>query len=236
MEALASVKKHRWTKSVATPGRRVLHRPHIPMLKEDNVRTGFEPEQLASVLGHLPAAIRPVIEFAALTGWRSDSEVLPLQWRQVDFAAAESPAGPRHHQERRRPSVPDDSRTAARPRGPGPGAGQAEGRRRDRAVGVLPHVAEERGGDKKPSPILAFAKAWKVATKAAGCPGRIPHDLRRTAVRALVRAGIPERVCMMLTGHKTRSVFERYNIVSEGDLRDAARKLDAVGRPTRAAK
>ena len=71
-----------------------------------------------------------------------------------------------------------------------------------------------------------FNKAWRKARVAAGCPGRIPHDFRRTAVRNLVRAGVPERVAMQLTGHKTRAVFERYNIVSSGDLRDAAQRLD----------
>ena len=71
-----------------------------------------------------------------------------------------------------------------------------------------------------------FNKAWRRARIAAGCPGRIPHDFRRTAVRNLVRAGVPERVAMQLTGHKTRAVFERYNIVSPGDLRDAAQRLD----------
>lgn len=71
-----------------------------------------------------------------------------------------------------------------------------------------------------------YNKAWRTARVAAGCPGRIPHDFRRTAVRNSVRAGVPERVAMHMSGHKTRAVFERYNIVSAGDLRDAAQRLD----------
>jgi integrase len=88
--------------------------------------------------------------------------------------------------------------------------------------------ADERGGTKHPRKITTFKVEWQRACRAAGCPGRIPHDLRRTAVRNLVRRGISEHTAMKLTGHETRSVFDRYDIVSGDDLKEAARKMDAI--------
>jgi integrase len=69
---------------------RILTRPYVPLLKENNVRKGFfELEQAASVQRHLPAHMRGVAAFAFVTGWRTPSEILPLEWRQVDLKAGE---------------------------------------------------------------------------------------------------------------------------------------------------
>jgi len=73
-------------------------------------------------------------------------------------------------------------------------------------------------------PIRHFAKTWKTACRKVEVAGRIPYDLRRTAVRNMIRAGVPERVAMSISGHRTRQVFDRYNIVSEKDLREAVSK------------
>lgn len=90
-------------------------------------------------------------------------------------------------------------------------------------------IAKGRGGKKYPKRVKAFGKSWKNATKAAGCPGRIPHDLRRTAVSNFERVGIPRSVAMKLTGHKTEAVYRRYDIVSPNDLRAAVDRLDEIG-------
>jgi integrase len=94
----------------------------------------------------------------------------------------------------------------------------------ERATGQIIRWVFHREG----AAIRNFRGAWRTACKRAGVPGRLFHDLRRTAVRNLERAGVPRSVAMKLTGHKTEAIYRRYAIVSEADLADAVLRLDRL--------
>jgi integrase len=197
------------------------------MLRENNVRTGFfEAEQFAAVLKHLPAEIQSVAGFAYITGWRIPSEVLPLEWRQVDLKSGEVRLDPgtTKNQDGRVFPLTTELRQLLEDQ-----KASAERLQRETET-ILRYVFFQTTGKRLGHRISesGFIVSWRKACKMAGHPGRIPHDLRRTAVRNIVRAGVPERVAMKLTGHKTRSVFERYNIVSEGDLIFATSRLEQL--------
>jgi integrase len=191
----------------------VVKRPYIPLLQEANARKGFfEKEELDRVLAALPSWLHPPLTFAYYTGWRVPSEILPMTWEQVDLehATVSLYVGQTKNKEARTiylPAVLLDILTAQK-------------RRQDEDYPGCQWVFDRHG-----QRIKSFRVRWRNAKAVTGL-NRIVHDFRRTAVRNMVRAGIPERVAMSISGHKTRGVFERYNIVSPADLQEAARKMN----------
>lgn len=194
----------------------IVRKPHIPRLEENNVRQGFfERPDFEKVLAALPPYLRPALTFAYGTGWRILSEVLPLTWDRVDLAegAVRLDPGTTKNKDGRLVYLPAEVRAVLE-------AQWAERQAKYPACPLVFHHDGER--------ILSFYKAWYKACDSAGVGKKVPHDFRRSAVRNMVRAGVPERVAMEMAGHKTRAIFDRYHIVSEGDLREAARRLDAA--------
>ncbi len=194
-------------------------KPHIPMLHEDNVRCGFfEREQFDGVVNHLPPAIQPVVMFAYATGWRLKSEILPLEWRQVDWTGRVVRLDPGTTKNREGRSFPFTSAIESLLRE------QLVDHERLKKEGRIVPLVFHRDGER----IRDIRGAWETACGLAGCPGRIPHDFRRTAVRNLERAGVPRSAAMAMVGHKTESIYRRYAIVDAGVLRDAAAKIDSA--------
>jgi integrase len=197
--------------------------PYFPFFRADNRRTGFfETDQVERLLRELPAPIADATEFAYLSGWRK-GEILPLRWEAVDRAAREI---------RLETSKSGDPRTL-----PLEGALwlliEKRWRERQYQKGTLTELSPlvfHDGG----KPISDFRKSWAAACKRAGVAGRIFHDLRRSAVRNMIRAGVPQSVAMAISGHRTISVFLRYAITSEDDKRKALRDTGTFIRLDRA--
>ncbi len=185
--------------------------PIISCLKENNVRRGFIEDATYDKLIRACAKrglwLRALVEFAYTFGWRK-SEVLNLRVRQVDMLA--------------RTIRLDDSKN-------GKGrevtmTGSIYALLVACIVGKSPEAYVFTRPDGKA--VRDFRKSWALACESAGCAGLLFHDLRRCGVRNLVRSGVSEKVAMTITGHQTRSVFDRYNIVSQSDIQDAMTKLE----------
>lgn len=187
--------------------------PHITMLKEDNIRKGFfEHGDYLALLDALFAYLRPFCQFAYWTGWRKE-EIQGLTWGHVDVeqgivklqpGETKNGHGRTVYLEEELKGVIQDQRDSQR----------AEGR-------ITEWVFPGRNGL---SQIGDFRWGWRKACKEAGIGGKLFHDFRRSAVRNMVRAGVSEHTAMKISGHETRSVFDRYDIVSDADLKAAAKK------------
>jgi integrase len=184
-------------------------KPYIPELPEDNVRTGFfEHDHYEAIRQHLRSEYQDVLDFDYHTGWRK-GEIWKLQWKDVDMKAGVI----------RLPHALSKNKDSSVLVLSGVLMALLQKRWELRVLGCpyVFHVGGKRIGD--------WRKSWWTACRKAGLDGTYFHDLRRTVVRNLVRAHVPEKVAMSITGHKSRSVFDRYNIVSEEDLRSASETL-----------
>ena len=206
--------------------------PFVPMLKENNVKKGFfEHGQFLALRSTLPSHLHGFVTFAYKVGWR-EREISGLTWNQVDLlqGIVRLEVGESKNGEGRTVYLDDELKDMLQ--------GQWENRKKSGKLCPFVFPNEESTG-----PIRDFRGAWNKACRGTGIgygykkdngyvvkwqdtypPGPTLHDFRRTAVRNMVRAGVPERVAMMISGHKTRSVFDRYNIVSDSDLRLAAQQ------------
>jgi integrase len=164
------------------------------------------------------------VAIAYTYGWRMQSEVLALERRQLDLEAGTlrlDPGTTKNAEGRLVYLTPELTRLLAEQLE----RIRAVERKTERIIPLLfPYL---RGRRRVGQARRDFRKAWATACMEAGVPGRLRHDFRRTAVRNMVNDGTPEKVAMLITGHKTRAVFDRYHIVAPEDLKAATARMVA---------
>jgi len=196
---------------------KVIQRPSITKLRENNRRKGFfEPDQYRAVVEHLPEELKPVIQTAYITGWRITSELLTRQKHHVDLNAGWirlEPGETKNGEGRNFPLTPELREVLERQL-------QTTKELEQKTGQIIPWLFHRVG-----KPIRDFRWVWASACRKAGVPGRIPHDFRRTAVRNLERAGVPRSVAMAMVGHRTEAIYRRYAIADEAMLKEGAARL-----------
>ena len=192
--------------------------PYFEMLPENNRRTGFfEQEQYESVLSKLPDYLQGVLTIGYWTGMRK-AEILGLTWDKVDlFNRLVFLERTKNGEDRTLPLNEELYRMMLE--------------QHKQRVDGCPFVFHRYG-----ERIQSFGKAWHTACKDAGYEGKLVHDLRRTGVRNLIRAGVPQSVAMKISGHRDARIFDRYNIVDTRDLADAMRKVSQYEQEKRLAR
>src|SRR6266571_2498640 len=184
--------------------------PHIEKFSEkDNARQGFfERDELERMLTFLPDYLQDITRFAYHTGWRK-GEILTLEWRDIQGDVI-----------RLRPEIAKnkDGRVIIL-------VGEIANiiaRRQAERVESCPYVFHRKGNR-----IKHYNWAWRTARVKAGLPEKLMHHNRRTAARNMDRAGVPRQVAKQITGHKTDSMYNRYNIVNEKDVREGMTQAQA---------
>ena len=209
---------------------KVAHVPYFDMLTEDNVRTGYlEDFEYEALKEALPAYLKGFLTFGYMTGWRKE-EVAGLTWDRVDLKerTVSLKASQTKNKEARHMYMEDELLSIM----------FDQWTLKDNGCPFVFHREGQR--------IKDFRGAWNDASREAGIgygykaskkytaeweekgltEGPIYHDLRRTAVKQMDQAGVSRKVAMMRTGHKTESVYNRYNIGTDADLKDAAQQLE----------
>jgi integrase len=203
--------------------------PHFRRLPEDNAREGFfEKSEVEALVKELPDFLQDYTRFGFLTGWRK-GEISSLLWADFDMEARtlRLPHTESKNREGRRIPLVGELWEIIQRRW---NARACKGPNVETFLSPLVfHRPSRRGrkyGDKiiEGQPIKDFKKAWETACEKANLPGKLFHDLRRSAARNMRRAGVPEQVAMLITGHKTPSMFRRYSIGNDKDLEEAVLK------------
>src|SRR5664279_2274281 len=189
--------------------------PAISSLPEQNARRGFfERHEFESLVLHLREPLSDMAQFAYAAGWRL-GEIRGLRWEYVDRRAREVRLPASKNGEGRVLPLDENLRFLIERQWD-----RREFKKPDGGSSLSEFVFHFRG---RPTPETTIRRWWVDACAKAGLPKKLFHDFRRSAVRDMIRGGVPQTIAMSISGHKTESMFRRYNITTTADKLEALR-------------